>query len=46
MHRDKGRRRAVRVVLMALLIALVFSGIAMTLTHAEALADFSWSLGR
>jgi hypothetical protein len=46
MHRDSGRRRAVRVVLMAVLLALAFTTVAFGLTHAEALADWTWGAGQ
>ena len=45
MHRDNGRRRAVRVILMAVVLALVVVGVTFGLTQAEALADWNWSSG-
>ena len=45
MHRDRGRRRAVRVVLMAVALALVLVGVSFGLTHGEALADWTWNMG-
>jgi hypothetical protein len=45
MHRDNGRGRALRVVLMAVLIALAFTTVAIGFTHADALADWSWGAG-
>jgi hypothetical protein len=46
MHRDKGRRRAARVVLMLAILTAALTGIAIATTHTEAMADFSWVLGR
>ena len=45
MHRDNGRRRAVRVVLMAVVLALAFTVVAFGLSHAEAAADWTWNMG-
>ena len=45
MHRDNGRRRAVRVVLIAVLLALALTTVAFGLTQAEALADWGWAVG-
>ena len=45
MGRHRRRRRVAQVFLMLAILTLAFTGLAMAMTHADALADFQWQIG-
>jgi hypothetical protein len=45
MGRHRRRRRVAQVFLVLAILTLAITGLAMAMTHANALADFNWSEG-